>query len=275
MCVQEVFAGDFPPPPVNIHTTALQILDDVGFWCATVCLQQLFMVQCRCSGECLQVQCAMCSFCVHHARIGEVDRVQFWMGPSDNLGHFDHPIHRFVVPRPSWCCATLRPTNAQGSLFKPAPLWANTDLGQTASDQIDMFRPDLLRPDLFWPMPLQANVSAEGGWGPKPRRSGTRRVEPRRVGAQNVAFFSSPATIFFLSSLFLGSCVEFWWCLKRRGVEMCTYGVRPRSRRGFTRQPESQKTRMHLDAPTKILNTPHRHTPHNTRQHNTQKQVWL
>ena len=39
-------------------------------------------------------------------------------------------------------------------------------------------------------------------------------------------FFHSPATIFFLSSLSLGGpFVEFRWCLKRRGPEMCTFVV--------------------------------------------------
>ena len=38
-------------------------------------------------------------------------------------------------------------------------------------------------------------------------------------------FFPPPATIFFLLSLSWGPFVEFWWCLKRRGPEMCTFGV--------------------------------------------------
>ena len=48
---------------------------------------------------------------------------------------------------------------------------------------------------------------------------------PLRQTAQNFAFFfPSPATIFFLSSLFFSSLgcllVEFWWCSKRRDPEM-------------------------------------------------------
>ena len=35
-------------------------------------------------------------------------------------------------------------------------------------------------------------------------------------------FFPSPATKFVL---FFGLLVEFWWCLKRRSPEMCTFGV--------------------------------------------------
>ena len=43
--------------------------------------------------------------------------------------------------------------------------------------------------------------------------------------AQNFAlFFPFPATIFFLSSLGVLP-LNFWWCLKRRGPQMCTFGV--------------------------------------------------
>ena len=60
-----------------------------------------------------------------------------------------------------------------------------------------------------------------------PRRVGPRRVEPRRVGGPKISrfFFPPPATIFILLPLSWGPCVEFWWCLKRRGPEMCTFGV--------------------------------------------------
>ena len=56
---------------------------------------------------------------------------------------------------------------------------------------------------------------------------GTRSVGPRRVeGPKFRAFFSllPPQFSFFLLSLG-GPFVEFWWCLKRRGPEMCTFGV--------------------------------------------------
>ena len=66
-----------------------------------------------------------------------------------------------------------------------------------------------------------------------------------------------------------GLLVEFWWCLKRRDPQMCTFGLsgcrvkpqRLRGRMGFTRQPENSK-RAHLSAPT--LQTPpkfHEKTP--------------
>ena len=49
---------------------------------------------------------------------------------------------------------------------------------------------------------------------------------PEGWGAQNFAlFFLPPTTIFFLLSLSRDPFVEFWWCLKRRGPEMCTFGV--------------------------------------------------
>ena len=88
------------------------------------------------------------------------------------------------------------------------------------------------------------------GWRPKPRKSGApkgggpdrwrpRRVEaqtskkcgpegrgPRTVGPKFRAFFPllPPQFSFFLLSLG-GLPVEFWWCLKRRGPQMCTFGV--------------------------------------------------
>ena len=52
------------------------------------------------------------------------------------------------------------------------------------------------------------------GWGPKGWEGPTFR-----------AFFPSPATMFFVSSSLEGPFVEFWWCLKRRGPEMFTFGV--------------------------------------------------
>ena len=57
------------------------------------------------------------------------------------------------------------------------------------------------------------------------QKGGAQRVGPRRVGPRNFAlFFSLPPEIsfFLLSGGFL---VELWWCLKRRGPEMCTFGV--------------------------------------------------
>ena len=45
-------------------------------------------------------------------------------------------------------------------------------------------------------------------------------------GAQNFAlFFPSPVPISFFLSLSGCLLVEFWWCLKRRGAQMCTFGV--------------------------------------------------
>ena len=89
----------------------------------------------------------------------------------------------------------------------------------------------------------RASARREGGgegWrpeelGPKGRgpdqekvrapRVGVRRVGARRRRAQNFAFFfPSPAPISLFFSL-SGGLVEFWWCLKRRGPEMCTFGL--------------------------------------------------
>ena len=58
------------------------------------------------------------------------------------------------------------------------------------------------------------------GGGPNLEKVGPRRVELRRVGGPKFrAFFPSSATIFFLLSLSWGPFVEFWWCLKRRGLK--------------------------------------------------------
>ena len=38
------------------------------------------------------------------------------------------------------------------------------------------------------------------------------------------AFFPSPATLLFLSSLSGCLLVDFWWCLKQWVPEMCTFG---------------------------------------------------
>ena len=100
------------------------------------------------------------------------------------------------------------------------------------------------------------------GWGPRrvgprrvgpevvgPRRVGPRRVGPRRVGPRIVEaqtrksgtlkggtlksggpkisrfFFLLRSQFSFFSPSLGGSFVEFWWCLKRWGPEMCTFGV--------------------------------------------------
>ena len=54
------------------------------------------------------------------------------------------------------------------------------------------------------------------GWGPG-------RVGPRRVGSPKFrAFFPLPPQLSFFLLSFQGPFVEFWWCLKRWGPEMCT-----------------------------------------------------
>ena len=72
-------------------------------------------------------------------------------------------------------------------------------------------------PDNFWPRPLLA-VSA---------LCRARRVEaPKGAGTKFRTFCLSlpPQFSFFLPSL---GClfVEFWWCLRRGGRQMCTFGV--------------------------------------------------
>ena len=58
------------------------------------------------------------------------------------------------------------------------------------------------------------------------RRVGARRVEARRVGGPKFRAFFSLSRHKFRSFLLSGGLlVEFWWCLKRRGAQMCTFGV--------------------------------------------------
>ena len=51
-------------------------------------------------------------------------------------------------------------------------------------------------------------------------------MEGRRVGGPKFrAFFTVPPQNSFFPSLSGGLLVEFCWCLKRRGAQMCTFGV--------------------------------------------------
>ena len=76
------------------------------------------------------------------------------------------------------------------------------------------------------------------GWAPWTQEVGVRRVgvrrvgpNPEKVGARRVEgpkfrsfFFPLPPQNWFFSSLSWGLLVEFWWCLKRLGAQMC-WGV--------------------------------------------------
>ena len=71
---------------------------------------------------------------------------------------------------------------------------------------------------------------APKGWKPQPRKSGPAGWGPEGWGLEgwggpNISrYFPSSAAIFFLLALSWCPFVEFW-CLKRRGPEMCTFGV--------------------------------------------------
>ena len=96
----------------------------------------------------------------------------------------------------------------KGGLFRPAPLWANASLGQRT------LRPRRVK------APFSEKVEA-------------RRVEPRRVGFPKaegwrpkiLCFFPLPPQFSFFSPSLVVPFVEFCWCLKRPGVQMCTFGV--------------------------------------------------
>ena len=92
------------------------------------------------------------------------------------------------------------------------------------------------------------------GWGPEGSGTAAWGLEgwgPEGGGPKILRFFffPSPDPIFALFlSLSGGLLVEFWWCLKHRGTQMCMFGVLglscaspggPEGRRGFTRHTES------------------------------------
>ena len=85
-------------------------------------------------------------------------------------------------------------------------------------------------------------------------------------------FFPVPPQNSFFFSLSGGLLVAFWWCLKRRGPEMCTFGVLGLScaspggpvwwfRWGFTRQPESPNVHISGFRPSKTPTKFNERTP--------------
>ena len=132
------------------------------------------------------------------------------------------------------------------------------------------------------------------GGGPNPEKVGPRKVGAPKGGAQKGGaqkgggpkisrfFFPSSATIFHLLSLSWGPFVEFWWCLKRRGPEMCTFGVLGLScaspggpvwwgRRGFTRQPESPNVHISGFRPSK---TPTKFNERTPKREKKERKLW-
>ena len=99
--------------------------------------------------------------------------------------------------------------------------------------------------------------------------------------AQNFAlfFFPLPPQNSFFSSLSGCLLVEFWWCLKARTLKCARLEFsgcrvkprRPRSRRGFTRQPENSK-RAHLSAPA--LQTPPKFNEKTPREGKKERILW-
>ena len=73
---------------------------------------------------------------------------------------------------------------------------------------------------------LCVRFSVQEGEGPNSEKKGAPKGGHPRVGHRPIrAFFPFPPQFsFFLPSLG-GLLVEFWWCLKRRGPLMCTFGV--------------------------------------------------
>ena len=115
-------------------------------------------------------------------------------------------------------------------------------------------------------------VEASQGGGPNLEKVGAPRLGPvrwaptRKGGAPKGGrpeisrfFFPLPPQFSFFS--LCGPSVEFWWCLKRRCPEMCTFGLsgcrvkprRPQSRRrGFSDRPRAQTCTFQA----RVLQTP-------------------
>ena len=62
------------------------------------------------------------------------------------------------------------------------------------------------------------------GWGPGGVGS-QRGGGPKSGGPKISRFFPFPPQFSFVPPSLVGPFVEFWWCLKRGGPEMCTFGV--------------------------------------------------
>ena len=156
---------------------------------------------------------------------------------SQKVGHLPPP------PPPKKCQSEAGVIDF-GQLFfsvRPSSTSANFDFGQfrlrpiSTSANFDFGQFDFGN---FWMLNSGDKVWSPRRVGPRmvgprrveprrvePRRVEPRRVEPRRVGGPNFALFSPvPPQNSFFSSLSGSLCVEFWWCLKRRGPEMCTFG---------------------------------------------------
>ena len=72
-----------------------------------------------------------------------------------------------------------------------------------------------------------------------------------RWTAQNFALFSPlPPQNSFFSFLSGGLLVEFWWCLKRRDPQMCTFGVLGLSCENFRTTVLTPATRRLADLPS-------------------------
>ena len=103
------------------------------------------------------------------------------------------------------------------------------------------------------------------GWGPEGWGPGGPKGGAPKGGGPKISrfFFPSPATVFYsFFHLFWSFSWEFWWCLKRRDPQMCTFGVLGLScaspggrvrwgRRGFTQTQQTQHQHQHK---------PHKHT---------------
>ena len=100
--------------------------------------------------------------------------------------------------------------------------------------------------------PCSRKVGAPKGGGPNPEQVGAPKGGAPKGGGPKfrVFFFPLPPQNLFFSSSLGVFFVEFGWCLKHRGPQMCTFGVLGLScaspggpvwwgRRGITRQPKS------------------------------------
>ena len=87
-------------------------------------------------------------------------------------------------------------------------------------------------PQGWRPKPRKSGVPKPGAPKPGPPRVGPRRVGPKcggppKGGVPKISRFFSLSRHSFHSVFPLsdGPFVDFWWCLKPRGAQMCTFGV--------------------------------------------------
>ena len=169
--------------------------------------------------------------------------------------HNRHVYHSIKVQN-STCASGVETDFGQSDFGHRYPTdFGQSDFGQSDFGQSDFGQTDFGQTDFGQFLCFSVSpIGAPKGGAPKggAPKGGVSKGGARRVGGPKFRafFFPVPPQNSFFSSLSGGLLVEFGWCLKRRGAQMCTFGVLRLScagpggpvwwgRRGFTRQSES------------------------------------